>query len=462
MIKNLKRILSWNIQGLNKETKQKLLADDFVDKNINFMLIQETKIQKNDQISITSSNNTRLTLYNSGHKSKSIKGVAILVRESTKLSFEAISERLCIAEIKLDNKTKIYAISVYAPTEDETGKYPEKTDEFYNKLSTVISKVSKRDILVVGGDFNARTKFQTDVEKEENSDIVGKYARNDINENGKHLIELCKIHNLKLVNTFYKHKPSQQVTWESSVKPKNNRKNPYRFQIDYIAIRKCSSLKLTDARSYNNMRANSDHKPVIATAILHTNISKPKSTPPRKILNIAALQNHEHQAEYQRKVKEKLSQQNQLEDTQEKWNSIVSATISAAEETVGLKSKHLEYKNDEIEKLSQQQKKLKQDIDSSKSPETKAALKIKRNRLLTKIHTAINNERTTKIDQMLEDIENTPDDSRRMFDVIKKLKRSKPKTKFLMKNQNGMLTSDEKEQVTIIAKYFQKLFFKKC
>ena len=102
-------------------------------------MLQETKIKKNIQISIKSSNGQKPTLYNSGHNSRSWKGVGILVHENTKISFEAVSERICIAEIKLDNNIKVFAISAYATTEDETEKYPEKTEQFYNKLATVVN-----------------------------------------------------------------------------------------------------------------------------------------------------------------------------------------------------------------------------------------------------------------------------------------------------------------------------------
>ena len=328
MKQNTKGIMSCNIQGLNSEAKQRLLADDFVNKKLSVMLLQETKIQKNEQITIESSNNTKLTLYNSGHKNKSLKGVAVLVRENTKINFQAITERICIAEIKLDeNKNKICALSVYAPTEEETEKYPEKTDDFYNRITTVINNINKRDTLVIGGDFNARTKLATQEERELYKDIVGKYARNEINENGKYLIEFCKIHNLQLVNTMFKHKPSQQVTWESALHPKKPRKNPYRFQIDYIAVRKNKCMKLIDARSYNTIRANSDHKPVIVTFKIHTNRSKPVT--PKKTLNIPALQDPIQAEEYKNKVEENLINQKEPENIQDKWTNIIKATLSS-------------------------------------------------------------------------------------------------------------------------------------
>ena len=66
-----KQFATLNVQGLNGAAKQKLLADDFLHNKFTFMMLQETKIQKNVQINMESSNGQKLTLYNSGHNSRS-------------------------------------------------------------------------------------------------------------------------------------------------------------------------------------------------------------------------------------------------------------------------------------------------------------------------------------------------------------------------------------------------------
>ena len=86
--------------------------------------------------------------------------------------------------------------------------------------------------------------------------IIGNYAKSDINENGEKLIELCSLHNLRITNTFFKHKPIYQTTWTSPTKHKNvidsksklPRRNPYRNQIDYILVNNDSNIKITDSK----------------------------------------------------------------------------------------------------------------------------------------------------------------------------------------------------------------------
>ena len=221
--------MSYNVQGINQKDKQVALADEFVSKNITAMLIQETKIQKQEEISISSTCGKRLMIYNSGHNSKSLKGVAIMVPEDMAIAFKPVDERICLAELRPDktSRKKIVVLSIYAPTEDETKEKPDKTDDFYNKLGSVLQTVSKRDCLIIGGDFNARTKLSEKHEITKYAEVVGKYARSKVNENGRRLLEFAKMNNLQLTNPFFKHKASQLVTWESALHPKNGRKNPY-------------------------------------------------------------------------------------------------------------------------------------------------------------------------------------------------------------------------------------------
>ncbi len=47
-------------------------------------------------------------------------------------------------------------IATYAPTLEVSEKKPAIRDEYYLELESVVNTVSKRDILIVGGDQNAK------------------------------------------------------------------------------------------------------------------------------------------------------------------------------------------------------------------------------------------------------------------------------------------------------------------
>ena len=143
---------------------------------------------------------------------------------------------------------------------------PEKTRTFYGQLSDIISNINRNVLIIIGGIFDAKIKMcNRDTWLNQ---IIGKYAKSDINENGEKLTELCKPHNLWL-NTFFKHKPIHQ-TWTSPAPYKNVndfktmslRKNLYRNQINYILVRNCETIKITDSKSTTSKITMSDHKPV--------------------------------------------------------------------------------------------------------------------------------------------------------------------------------------------------------
>ena len=104
-------------------------------------------------------------------------------------------------------------ISAYTPTNESTVKDPEKTRTFYEQLSDIISNINRNVLIIIGGDFNAKAKVR-------NRDpllnkITGKYAKSHINENGEKITELCNLHNIRITNTFFKHKPTHQTIWTS-------------------------------------------------------------------------------------------------------------------------------------------------------------------------------------------------------------------------------------------------------
>ena len=265
---------TFNCQGLNDKNKQKSLAADFIHHSITVMMLQETRIIGQGVHEIKPSDGENFLLYNSGHPNRSYGGTAFLLAKETvtrsKVSFQPISERISTLKM-IANKKKYCFISVYAPTNDSTVKDPDKTRTFYEKLSDIIAKIDRNTCIVIGGDFNAKTKMR-------NKDqllniIIGNYAKSDINENGEKLIELCSLHNLRITNTFFKHKPIHQTTWTSPPKHKKvidsksklPRRNPYRNQIDYILVNNGSNIKITDSKSTTDIITLSDHKPVITT-----------------------------------------------------------------------------------------------------------------------------------------------------------------------------------------------------
>ena len=159
-------------------------------------------------------------------------------------SFKIINERICSAEFnvyqteKSGHETNIEVVFVcaYAPTLVQTNKDINVTENFYKDLENYIASVSKKKLLIVAGDFNAKTGSSNSLYPQN----IGLYGKGYTNANGEFLVETAVRNNLILSNTFFKHKLCHITTWESPdfTDKKHTdgtiRRNPYRNQIDYI------------------------------------------------------------------------------------------------------------------------------------------------------------------------------------------------------------------------------------
>ena len=92
-------------------------------------------------------------------------------------------------------------------------------------------------------DFNAKTGSAA--KNKIYQAVIGKYGKGQVNTNRTHVLNFSTINNLKLVNTFFKHKPTHITTWTSPETPRGSRRNSYRNQIDYILVRKHKGIRIT-------------------------------------------------------------------------------------------------------------------------------------------------------------------------------------------------------------------------
>ena len=121
-----------------------------------------------------------------------------------------------------------------------------------------------------------------DIEDRESG--VGKFGLGRRNENGERLASFCKVNELILTNTCFKHHEKNRYTWLS---PDGNTRN----QIDYIAIDKRWFSSMLDAKSYPGADGDSDHNLVIAKMRLKAlKIRKKEEIPIRFDLNRLAEQ----------------------------------------------------------------------------------------------------------------------------------------------------------------------------
>ncbi|PSN40356.1 Craniofacial development protein 2 [Blattella germanica] len=151
-------------------------------------------------------------------------------------------------------------IAVYSP---EEGKDKE-SKIFYQNLQEVLDKTNKNDIIMLAGDLNAR------VGNVPIQNVVGTNGEITKNINGNRLIDFASYNELKILNTFFKHKDIHKFTW---------RERGSHSIIDYVIVNRTATNLAQDVRVFRGSDVSSDHFLVVAKFILH---ARWKKTPEEK------------------------------------------------------------------------------------------------------------------------------------------------------------------------------------
>ena len=253
----LMRIGVWNVRGLYG--KENLLQDELKKANVDIAVIPETK----KKLKGSQEWGDYILLYSGVPTNKrAATGIAIMIKAKYKKrihSYTFINERTLQLRYKL-NRGYLTLLAVYAPEEGKT----EKTEEFYTTLQEQIDKINKNDYIIVAGDYNAR------VGKTPIDGILGTNGEITINSNGHKLKDFASVNELKITNTFFRHKEIHKMTWSA---------RGYRSIIDYILTNKKLSPLVQDTKVFRGYDVATDHYLLISKIRLpqkgYTSIQRP-------------------------------------------------------------------------------------------------------------------------------------------------------------------------------------------
>jgi len=156
-------------------------------------------------------------------------------------------------------------MGVYVPT--DSGYSSEEKEEFFASLQEHVERATaeaeKRKFeLIVGGDFDCRLWLNR---TEENVKTVGCYTSSTVtSENGGLLIDLADACNLRVENTFYKHKLTQRTSWTHPATKK-------RLLLDLFLSQKSRYNRISNAKCYPNFYYGSDNDFVVLTIWIANN-----------------------------------------------------------------------------------------------------------------------------------------------------------------------------------------------
>ncbi|XP_065323049.1 uncharacterized protein LOC135930195 [Gordionus sp. m RMFG-2023] len=191
-------------------------------------------------------------LNGSGTTNNKWSGVAFLIKNKLKkyiIKFVPITERIAVLYLNTAYKPTIL-LNVYVP--------PKLTERmlFLEHLDNVISSLPKRYNIIAMGDFN--TKIGHDITYKVSNTIGHTTVYNSNDKDGKKLLQICFDNNLKIENTFFKHKPPHLMTFS---------RGGHSSQIDFFLSNIHSWF--ADVKAILNINI-SDHKLIKAHIIIRS------------------------------------------------------------------------------------------------------------------------------------------------------------------------------------------------
>ena len=241
---------TWNIRTLFETGKTAQVSTERRRYSIAVLSLCETRWTQSGQIRLS----TGETLLYSGHEEENsphTEGVGLMLSAEATASlieWTPVSSRIVLARFRSRTRN-VQIVQCYAPTNDADGDV--KTD-FYEQLQATLEQRTKRDILIVMGDFNA--KIGSDNVGREY--VMGREGLGQINENGELFADFCSFNNIVIGGSLFRHKRIHKATW---ISPDHHTEN----QIDHITICKEFRRSLQDTRVRRGADAASDHHLVV-------------------------------------------------------------------------------------------------------------------------------------------------------------------------------------------------------
>ena len=129
-----------------------------------------------------------------------------------------------------------------------------KYQTFVDEVNEALLRVSATESTVLMGDFNAHVGTDTDTWK----GVIGKHGVTGLNEDGRHLLQLCCSNGLRIMNTFFQHREVHKYTW---YRPNMDQKS----LIDFCIVSSDLFSDVLDVRVKRGAELSTDHHLVVCS-----------------------------------------------------------------------------------------------------------------------------------------------------------------------------------------------------
>ena len=146
-----------------------------------------------------------------------------------------------------------------------------------------------------------------------------------------------------------------------------------------------------------------------------------------------------------------------IDNPQEKWNKICNITKDIGKEVLGTKTTNKRHNDNILEELAKNKHKLKNDIESTTNEEIRKMKKEEKKQIKKQMDDRIQHLEEAELEAKLKNLENIKNDSNKYYSAMKEIKSMRNNAKICVKNEEGLIVTNEEEQVKTVAEYFQKI-----
>jgi hypothetical protein len=344
---------------------------------------------------------------------------------------------------------RLTVCQVYAPT---TTASDNDMDEFYSTLQETISRIPKKDLIILMGDFNAKVGSQF----QDTNGVVGKFGYGQRNARGDRLVEFCGLNELIITNTQFKQsKDNRYWTW---LAPNGIGRN----QIDYIMISKKWRGSVRNSRSFPSADIGSDHQMVLANLKLKLkrNFKKKK----RSRADTLKLKDEHTKEKYHEEIEVRwndLLSSTRIEDSptpgiDEEWEHISTIMRETADKTIGRMTggKRPDWISLHTLELSDERREWKERRRESKE------MAKHYNYLCRQVKKSAKTDKERYINELCKSIEESrkQNKSREVYEGIRKLTGKSANQTSIVKDKDGSMITDADKVKTRWKQYFEELY----
>ncbi|XP_051784813.1 uncharacterized protein LOC127528357 [Erpetoichthys calabaricus] len=235
--------------------------------------------------------------------------------------------------------------------------------DFWSELDEVMNSVPKGQKVVIGADFNGHVGEGNRGDEE----VMGRYDVKERNEEGQRIVDFAKRMDMAVVNTYFKKREENRVTYKSGGRC---------TQVDYNLCRRVNLKEIEDCKVVAGENVVKQRRMVVCRMTLEIKKRKRERAEPR--IKWWKLKKEDCKVEFREEVRQALGGSEELPDSWETTADVVKVT---ARRVLGVTSgKRKEEKetwwwNEEIQESIQRKRMAKKKWDSQRDAESRQEYK---------------------------------------------------------------------------------------